>query len=752
MKGFRRQTREAAQEVRERGREQVPPRPGPRYVGLPVDRFDGPAKVMGSARYPAEQPYPGLLHAALVHATVTRGRISRIDTAKAVAEPGVVTVLTHHNAPALKPTKPAGVLSPAGEAAGSSVNYLGTDEVHWNGQPVAVVVASSVEAARHAASLVEVVYDTRPAVVDFAAARHDAVPQKSGLLQEAEGDKGDTELALAEAEFTVDLHYETPVHHHSAIEPHGTTAVWDGDRLTVHDTTQNLDQLRQHLAYKFDVPVKQVRARAEFVGGAFGGKAMVWPGTVLAVLAARVTCRPVRLQLTREGVYRTVGGRTPSTQRVALGARADGTLTALLHTSVAHLGNAGGYAEQITSLSHHAYAAENIHLRQHVVRMDVVPNTWMRAPGESIGSFALESAMDELAERLSMDPVALRVRNEPALNPLDERRKFSHRAMREVYEEGARRFGWQPGPVAPGSVRDGRWLIGRGVAAALHPALMQPAHVSVRVAAGEGALVRCAFHEIGVGAATAQAQIAADALGIAVGDVRVEYGDTDLPWGPGAGGSTQTASVAAALLTACEKARAKAGARPGEPVLDALRRRRRRGPVEVSVGSDSRLGRGMTQARFAAEFLRDRRTWVRAATGAHFCEVRVDPETGEVRVSRWVGVFDIGTVVNAKLAASQLRGGIVMGLGMALGEETLVDPRTGRITNATLSEYHVPVHADVPSLDVHFLNDADPTMPGGVVGAGEVGITGVAAAVANAVYGAVGRRARRLPVRLEMLM
>lgn len=442
-------------------------------------------------------------------------------------------------------------------------------------------------------------------------------------------------------------------------------------------------------------------------------------------------------------MYRTVGGRTPSIQRVALGADRDG---ALIHTSVTRAGRVGGAPEQVTSQSRHLYDADHILIQASTVELDLVPNTSMRAPGESIGTFAVESAVDELAAELGVDPIELRMRNEPERNPLDGK-EFTHRRLREVYEAGALRFGWRDRAPEPDATRDGRWLVGMGVATAYHPAWLFTTNVTLRLSADGTVLLRCGFQEMGMGAATAQAQITADVLGVPVDAVRVEYGDSALPVAPTAGGSTQTASVAASVLAAAEKLKRRLPKGSGDDLVAAVRQA---GVphVEVSVGSGARFGRLAGQARLIGRFVRDRRR-VRAATGAQLCEVRVDPDTGEVRISRWLGVFDIGTVVNAKTAASQLRGGIVMGIGMALSEETLVDPRTGRIMNPSLAEYHVPVHADVPRIGVSTLDDPEPSTPLGVVGAGEVGITGVAAAVANAVFHATGRRVRDLPITLD---
>ncbi|WP_246148172.1 xanthine dehydrogenase family protein molybdopterin-binding subunit [Nonomuraea turkmeniaca] len=731
-----------------------PPRPqsaaGP-VVGKPIDRVDGQAKTSGQARFAAEYPYPGLAYAALVHSTVARGRVTGFDVAEAAAVPGVLTILTHENAPSMKPPPRATLTNGGMIVTGTTVNYLNTDEVHWNGQPVAVVVAETLEAAREAAGLVRVAYRESQATVDFATEEEHAVPLKGNPLQRGTARKGDAEAAFRVAPVSVDLRFTTPPLNHNAIEPHATTAVWDGDRLTVHEGTQGIAWLRAHLAARFGVPEASVRVISPFVGGAFGGKGPVWAGTLLTVLAARATGRPVRMMLTREGVYRTVGGRSPSIQRVALGAAADGRLTALIHTGVTGTGRVGGLPEAVTSPSGHLYAAPNILLRHSLVELDLLPNTFMRAPGEAPGTFALEAAMDELADKLGMDPITLRMRNEPETNPIDGKR-FSHRLLREAYAYGAQRFGWADRTPEPGSMRDGRWLVGMGVATAHHGTMRFTANVTVRLSADGSVLVRCGLQEMGMGAATAQAQIAADALGVPFEAVRVEYGDSTLPTGPGAGASAQTVSVAASLLAACDKLRRKVRALGEGGSLAEILARAGRDHVEAAVGSQTRLGTLAGQAKFIAKFLRDHRRWVKAGCGAQFCEVRVDPDTGEIRVSRWLGVFDVGKVINAKTAASQLRGGIVMGIGMALSEETLVDPRTGRIMNPSLAEYHVPVHADIPPIDIHYLDEPDPTMPLGLLGLGEIGVTGVAAAIANAVHHATGKRVHDLPITLDKLL
>jgi xanthine dehydrogenase YagR molybdenum-binding subunit len=393
--------------------------------------------------------------------------------------------------------------------------------------------------------------------------------------------------------------------------------------------------------------------------------------------------------------------------------------------------------------------------QQNVVELDLLPNSWLRAPGEAAGTFVLESAVDELAYEPGMDPIELRMRNEPDVDPM-EGRPFSQRMLREAFTVGAERFGWSQRTPEPRSLRHGRWLVGMGVATAFHTALRTTANVAVRLAADGTALVRCGFHEMGMGAATAQAQIAADALGVPFDAVRVEYGESRLPAGPLAGQSTQTATIATSLLSACDEITRKlrtlarrthtVGRSPAETLAAAGRPY-----LEATVGSDGLRGKLARPARVMSTFLRDGR-WSKAARGAQFCEVRVDTDTGEVRITRWLGVFDVGKVINPKTAASQLRGGVVMGISMALSEQTLIDPRNGRTMSAGLDSYYVPVHADIPPIDVTWLDKPDPTMPLGIVGLGEVGKTGVAAAIANAVFHATGKRIRDLPITLDKLM
>ncbi len=640
-------------------------------------------------------------------------------------------------------------------------------EIHWNGEPIAVVVADSQEAAEYAATLIRAEYAPAEAHVSFAEGKRRAeLPADALILMKpSEVIIGDAEAALRQAAHRVDNLYTTPRHNHNALEPHATIAAFEEDgRLLVFDSTQNGPGVKSSLAQMFDLKAEQVQVMYPFVGGGFGGKGFMWLNTVLAVLATRQTGRPVKLALSRAGVFRSVGGRTASEQRVAIGADADGRFRALIHAGVTPNTDQDSITEQFTLSARHLYAADNFYCGQQVFNLDTISNTQMRAPGESIGSFALESAVDELAHQLGMDPVALRARNEPARDP-STGHAFSLRNVLEAYRRGAEQFKWQPRP--PRSQRDGEWLVGQGVASAEYSVLRQPATAKICLYADGTAVVKAAAHEMGMGTATVQLQHAADRLGLPLENVSFQYGDTNLPTAAMAGGSMQTVSVAAAISAAADELRKQLFDLAKKAELLPLRNFTA-GEVELKTGGlyhqqQDAQGRAYTDILRAADqgFLEVEGTsaqpleimkYSMQSYGAQFAEVRVNELTGEVRVARWVGAFDVGRILNPKTATSQLRGGIIMGIGMALTEETLFDERSGRITNPSLAEYHVPVHADVPPIDVIFLDIPDEHTPLGAHGLGEIGITGAAAAIANAIFNATGIRIRSLPITLDKLL
>ncbi len=628
------------------------------------------------------------------------------------------------------------------------------------------MIATTLDRAEHAASLVKVEYEVEKADTSFAEGKADAEVPKNIMGEPTEVSHGDAEAALAAAKYRVDHTYTTPRYNHNAIELHATTAVWNGDKLTVYDASQFVRGVADSLAKMFSLKKEDVRVIATFVGGGFGGKGSMWCHVPLCALAAKVVKRPVKLVLSREGVFRNVGGRTPSEQRVALAADESGKLKALIHTGVTATTQTNDFAEQFSFPARHLYATENLFITQTVMRLHTTANSFMRAPGESIGTFALESAMDELAYELGIDPVELRLRNDAERDPA-KGTEFSSRHVKEAYRLGAEKFGWEKRPAKPRSLRDGDWLIGQGVATAFYPAYRFPAAARVRINSDGTALVQSGAQEMGMGTATVQTQHAAERLGLPMEKVRFEYGDTDLPHAPVAGGSNQTVSVALAIQQACEKAQQE---------LLTLAKKDSASPLSGSHFDDVRAcdsglfrrDKRETGETYAAILARAKQDFIEAdaetgqpfesmkysmgSYGAQFCEVRVNEQTGEVRVARWVGAFDTGRILNPKTARSQFYGGIIMGIGMALTEETLFDERGGRIMNPSLAEYHVPVNADVPKIEAYFLDIPDPHTPLGAHGIGEIGITGVAAAIANAIYHATGKRVRDLPITLDKLL
>ncbi|WP_445501268.1 xanthine dehydrogenase family protein molybdopterin-binding subunit [Microvirga sp. G4-2] len=734
------------------------------YIGKPLSRVDGPLKVKGEATFTAEFQIEGLAYAALVHSTIAKGRIAKIDTSEAEKAPGLIAIITHENSPKMKNPKLLNVTDLAQGVGGSDLPILQDDTVRYDGEPVAVVVAETLEQAEHAAWLVRVEYDVEAPRASFDDLKSEAVVPSDVLGEEPEVTIGDAETALSEAAFKVDHVYRTPRHNHNAIEPHAAIAAWDEDgRLTVFDSTQFVNGFKHQLATVFSLKPEQVRVISPFVGGGFGGKWSLWPYTPLCAAAAKVTGRPVKLVLSREGVFRIVGGRTPSEQRVALGANKDGQFIALIHTGTTATTENARYPEQFSLTPRHLYASENMLIGQKVVNLDTVANTWMRAPGESIATFALESAIDELAYEMRIDPIELRRINEPEKDPV-KGTEFSMRNLVEAYRRGAEQFGWSRRNLEPRSYRDGKWLIGQGVATAYYPHFRWPATVRVRVFADGTALVQAAASEMGMGAATVQIQHAAERLGLPVDKVSFQYGDSALPDSPiTAGGSSQTVTIAAAVQPAVEKLHREllklvgddsplAGANEIEARDGGLFRTGEANAGETYASILQRAGKDFVEVEESASMPLEIMKYSMASYGAQFCEVRVNEESGEVRIARWLGSFDCGRIINPKTASSQFRGGIIMGIGMALAEETVFDERRGRIVNRSLAEYHVPVHLDVPHIEIIYNDIPDEHAPLGARGVGEIGITGAAAAVANAIFHATGKRIRDLPITLDKLI
>jgi xanthine dehydrogenase YagR molybdenum-binding subunit len=688
------------------------------YVGSALDRVDALEKITGRARYAYENSPRDLVYAVPVQATIARGEIIEVDVDAVLKHPGVVTAIWHGNAPRLAPSDDA------------ELAVLQSRRVAYRGQYIAVVVAETYEDAREAAGLIH---------VQYAAEEHDVElrPDHARLYRPdyvnanypADVELGDPDAALAHAPVVVDAVYSTPAEHNNPIEPHATVALWDGDGLTIYDSTQGASALRMAVAPLFGMPPAQVRVISPYVGGGFGSKGRAHPHVILAALAAKQVGRPVKLAVTRRQMFAVTGYRTPTIQRVRLGAEADGRLTAITHDVYEQSSTISEFAEQNAVPTRMMYAAPHRRTTHRLVRLDVPTPSWMRAPGEAPGMFALESAMDELAIACVVDPVELRVRNEPASDP-DTGLPFSSRNLVACLREGARRFGWAGRDPEPGTRLRGRLLLGTGVAASTYPAYRASSAASARAEPDGGFTVRIAAADIGTGARTILTQIAADALRTSPGMVVMEIGDSALPRAGVAGGSMGTASWGTAVVRACEA------------LVEELERR---GGVVPPGGIES--------AADTKQEVRSQEKFARHAFGAQFAEVGVDADTGETRVLRLLGVFAAGRIINPKTARSQFIGGMTMGLSMALLEESIMDRQFGDYLNRDLAQYHVAANADVRDIQAFWLDEEDPHLnPMGAKGIGEIGIVGTAAAVANAVHHATGFRIRDLPIRLDKLV
>lgn len=689
-------------------------------VGTAHTRVEGRDKVTGAARYAADIPFAELAHGSLVLSTITRGRVRSLDDAAVLAMPGVLAVLHHANAPRVR----TDYTSIMGTRPDPSSAAFQNDRVPHEGWPVALVVAETPEQARAGAEALVVEYEQEPHDTAFAGDRPDSYAQDDFLP--ATTGKGDLTAALAASAFVVDAEYSTPEEHHNPMEPHAAAAHWVEGRLEVVDSNQGAAWAATDLASLFSLDPGAVRVRSEHVGGGFGSK-LVRVHQVAAAMAARTLGRPVRVAMTRRQMFTLAGHRSPTAQRVRLGADPDGRLRALEHRSVSQTSAVYEFVEPAAAAGRVLYDAEAHHTSVRIVRLDVPTPTSMRAPGSAPGSFALESALDELAERCGVDPIALRVRNEPATGPLSGL-PFAGRKLIACFEKGARRFGWADRDPRPGLRREGRWLLGTGTAASTFHAFALPSTAAVTAWPDGTFTVRIAASDIGTGARTALTLIAADALAVAPERVDVRIGDSD--FGPAwvAGGSAGTSSWAWAITPAAEELRERLALGLDIP------------PEGLTVRSDSAqaLG-GLAPAE-------------RHSYGAQFAEVAVDTATGEVRVRRMLGVFAAGRIVNPLTARSQLIGGMTWGISMALHEEAVRDQASGGLVGADLAGYHIAANADVDRVEADWVDDPTPGDPIGIKGVGEIGIVGAAAAVANAVWHATGVRQRQLPIRPDRVL
>ena len=734
-----------------------------KIIGRPLDRVDGRLKVTGTARYAAEFSVPHLCHAVMVQSTVSSGRIASIDVGEAERSPGVLLVLTHQNAPQLPQKGRAAVNPPAGRV----MSLLQDDVVNYNGQPIAVVVADTFERATAAAARVRVSYTPQPGALDFAAAKSNPHPPASKGPTPHEASWGDFAAGLSAAEVRIDAVYTTPMEHHNPMEPHATIASWDGDQLLLYDATQYVSGVRATVAKTLGIPHEKVRVVDPFVGGGFGCKGSTWSHVLLAAMASRKIERPVKLVLARPQMFGPVGGRPQTEQHIVLGAKRDGTLTAVRHDVISHTSTLEDFTEPSSAPTRMMYACANGTTSHRLASLNVGVPTFQRAPGLATGTFALEVAMDELAYALSLDPLELRLRNY-AMNEPHSGKPFSSNYLRECYRDAAERFGWARRNPAPRSMQNGRYLVGWGLATATYPAHAQPAAAMATLLPDGSAIVQSGTQDLGTGTYTTMTQIAAETLGVPVEKVRFELGDTSLPPAPVSGGSMTSASVGPAVLSACDMVREKVielvvrdeksplhGSTPAQvavengvivSTIEPQRREElsaflsRRGTTPLVSSAEAMPGPEME--RYAAH-----------SYGAVFAEVLVDPDLGIIRVPRIVATYDVGRRLNAKTAMSQLRGGIVWGVSLALLEHSILDQRNGRIVNSNLAEYHVPVNADIGELDVAFIDQPDNRFTAlGARGIGEIGITGVAGALCNAVYHATGKRIRDLPITLDTLI
>jgi xanthine dehydrogenase YagR molybdenum-binding subunit len=733
------------------------------YIGTATSRIDGRAKVTGVAKYAGEFNVPNLAFGAVVESTVARGRITRIDTSEALRVPGVRAVLTHENRPRMADTDEAYKDDVAPEV-GSPLRPLYDDKIMFSGQPIALVLADDWGAARFAATLVRVDYDIAKHVTDLHAQRDKAI-----VVNKPEKPRGDAAKAFAAAAVRHEAEYFIPTEYHNPMELFAATAVWDGNgKLTVWDKTQGVQNVQRYLCKVFSKAPEDLRVMSPFMGGGFGAGLRPQYEVVLAVLGALALERSVRLVLTRQQMY-GLGYRPATIERLALGANSDGTLASITHEAVGETSQYEEFSRNDTGWSGLLYKSPNAKYEHRLVKLDRPTSADQRAPGAATGVYALECAMDELAVALRIDPVELRLRCYSEIDQ-NENLPYSSKQLRECYKQGAEAFGWSKRNSEPRSMRDGRELVGWGMATGIWEALQVPVTTRIVLTSNGHAEVSSAVSDIGTGTYTVMAQVAADMLGVPIDNISVKLGDSSLPASPVEGGSWLATSVAHAIAVTTDAIRADllqlAQRQPNSPVggltaddvvlANGAIVSKKDASRTVSLADAMRHGgvERVEQTK-ANNFRPDFFTPGSHAHNTHsaiFAEVKIDEQLGVIRVTRVVNAVAAGRVINLKTGANQISGGVVWGIGMALHEETLVDHRFGRVMNANIAEYHVPVHADVYDIKVIFVDERDDEInPLGLKGLGEIGIVGVAAAVANAVYHATGIRVRDLPITLDKL-
>ena len=732
-------------------------------IGQPLTRREGVLKVKGEARYAADNHPPGMLHAVLAVSSIARGRVSFLDVQAASNHPGVVEVMTSANRPALA-EDPDAKTNPFM----FRLDVLQNDQVRYANQPIAVVIAETMEAATEGAALLSPRYDVLPARVGLDAGES-FVPPAVGIGNPSEMRRGDVEAGLAAASRRIDATYETPTQYHNAMEPHAIVAAWDGDTLSIDTPSQGMAIAQGRLAGLFGISPDKIHIRSPYLGGGFGSKGLMSGPQVLGILAARLVGKPVKLVLRREHMYGPVGHRSASRQRLRIGLDGDGLLTAIDHHARIATSTFDDFFEPAADASHTLYASPAIATSHEAVRIDTGTPLFMRAPGEATGSIALESAIDEAAWACAMDPLAFRIKNYAEVEPISGK-PFSSKALRQCYAQGAERFGWSKRPLEPRKMHDeAGLLVGWGIGTATFPALMFAAEARAVVRSNGSGLMEIGAHDMGQGAGTALAQIAADGLGLDIDQVEFKSGTSDLPDAGIAGGSAHTATAGMAIHHAGAAVIAKlADLATGDkrsPLFGAgnagvLARDGRLFRRDDEMRSESyadilrRAGRSEIEARGkGAADPAAQSIYAMHAHGAVFAEVKVDPDLGQIRVTRLVGAFAAGRIINPRLVRSQIFGGMIWGMSFALHEQAVIDRRSGRTLNADLAEYHVPVNADLPSLEALMIDEYDPHVNAlGIKGVGEIGVTGSAGAIANAVWHATGIRVRRFPIRIDDLV
>ncbi|BCM93388.1 putative xanthine dehydrogenase YagR molybdenum-binding subunit [Abditibacteriota bacterium] len=723
-------------------------------IGKPLDRVDGRLKVTGAATYAAEFELPNMVHAALVQSGIGAGRVTSVDDSQARRLKGVLGVITFDNSPKIS--------TPASRPASLTKPIFGGPEIEYNGQHIGVVVADTLERAFQGAEMVRFQYAAQKPRVELAEFKSEAFAPGNSRPSS----RGDLNAGRASAAQIVTASYDVPTEHHNPMEPHATIAVWNGDALTVYDSSQGVEGCRRTLADTFNIPIENVRVICPFVGGGFGSKGTTWMHVPIAALAARTVGRPVKLVLRRQEMFSGHGYRSHTIQDMELGAQADGTLTITRNSTLNETSMSDDWREDTARMTGMMYACPNLEATGKIARLNKISPTYMRAPGEAAGSVGLECAMDELAAKLGMDPIEFRLHNDTQIDG-SNKKPFSSRALKECLTLGRDKFGWSERKMEPGTLRQGRYLVGYGVAGGTYPANFRPSSARIMLMQNGAVLVQSSSHDLGTGAYTIFTQIAAEELGVPVDNVRVELGDTKLPDGVTAGGSATSASTGSAILNAAGELKKRlvslATETKGSPLsgmaITEVKAENGRifatnNPTKNLSYTDALKLAGQTSVEVTGSNGRAQRANLSYYSfGAQFSKVRVDLELGQIRVEKMLGVFGAGRILNAKTARSQMLGGMIWGIGMALHEHTQYDPNTARVVTRNLADYHIPCCADTPEIEVEFVPEEDTQMsPIGAKGIGELGIVGAAASIANAVYNATGKRIREFPLTPDKLV